>query len=221
MKTILFLTPADSTKGRIVIHSMLASGFYKDYALIFGFEKSKGLNIELVSEYKYIVVGKKIDKNQLPEYDFLISCGWGWLIYEKVINDAKIGAFNCHGSYLPDFKGSSVFFHYWANCMHFAGATIHYLTKKFDEGNIIIQKEVKIHIFDSSFDILRKQSEITAQMLPKAIQLVNEGFSGKTQEGGRYFFKLSSKKLRLYRFINCFFRIIGSEKRIYTPHKLI
>lgn len=221
MKTILLLTPVDSIKGRIVIHSMLTSDFFRNYELIFGFEKTKGVNIDLINGYRYIVVGKKIDKSKLPEYDILISCGWGWLISEKVINDAKIGAFNCHGSYLPDFKGSSAFFHYWANCMHFAGATIHYLTKKFDEGNIIFQEKVKIHIFDSYFDILRKQSEITAQMLPKAIQLVNEGFPGTIQEGGRYFFKLSPKRMRLYRLINCFFRIIGSNRRIYTPHKLI
>lgn len=152
--------------------------------------------------------------------DFLISCGWGWKIPKELISLPKIAALNCHSSFLPDYKGGSVYRHYWANCEEEAGATIHLLTDEFDAGNIVTQQKFRVFRNDDPATLLWRTSEITAALLREAICLCRNGYVGVPQSGGRYFFKLSKRKLYVYRMYNVFAKHLGLPRRL-TPHKVL
>ena len=120
---------------------------------------------------------------------------------------------------LPDYKGGSVYHHYWANCEDFSGATIHYLTDNLDSGNIIAQSVFKLNFFDTPNSILLKASEITGPLLVEALLKINLGYKGEPNNGGRYFLKFNSKyQLIIYRMLNCFLKKVGLPKKI-MPYK--
>jgi len=164
--------------------------------------------------------------NIKPELDvvcnninYIVSCGWGWKIRTDSIQMATDAAINCHSSLLPDYRGPSVFRAQWAHAEPKGGATIHYLNEGFDDGNIITQGEFSIRIFDTPEDIRKQISETTACILREALLLLENGYEGEENSGGRYFTgeTVTSNRIYLYRTVNLLFRTTGSQTRVYLP----
>lgn len=152
--------------------------------------------------------------------DFLISCGWGSKIASSVITASGIASLNCHSSYLPDYKGLSVYKHYWANIEPMMGATIHLLTDDFDTGAMVCRHPFRIFTHDTPQSLLYRASEMTAAMIPTTMFLLDSGYKGIPQKGGRYFYRISYGKLYLYRFYNRIASALGLPRRL-TPHKVL
>jgi len=224
MKNIYFLFKANAFKAEIVIDYLLNNTFYKGkYNIFYCFETASGKNIDIIknTNKNLIIIGK--DAKKILEYsvDIIIACGWGWKIPSDVIMHCKIAALNCHSSFLPDYKGGSVYFYQWANAEKEAGSTIHLLSDDFDEGNLIVQTKVKINLFDNPMEILKNVSQATAKDIKEAIKLVEKNHIGTKQIGGRYFFQVSKKELYIKRTVNILLRIIGFDFRWLTKHKTI
>lgn len=226
---ILFVVPENSIKGRIVLENILSK-----------YEQNKDIhigvwfnNIDAVGDIQRICETKKIPFRKISDlnlkkeavfaenFDLCIVCGWGWIVSRDFIDQSN-NILNCHSSYLPDYKGASVYFHQWANCETIGGATIHYLVDKIDLGDIVEQGTFEISIKDSPQDILMKASHLTAQLIGHVIddyvelRVINTTIK---QHGGRYFLKTPYWKLRIYRLINAIFYRLNLALRIYTPHK--
>lgn len=141
------------------------------------------------------------------------------MIPKKVIDLFDYNPINCHGSFLPDYRGSRAYMHYWANCEEFYGASIHYINEKFDDGNIIVQGKLKMFHKEDNIIIHRRTAELCSYLLPTAINLVENKFEGEKIEGNkRYFYKLTMRKFRFYRLYNRFAVKFGLSK-IVTKHK--
>lgn len=160
-----------------------------------------------------------IEKLDFQSVDFIITCGWGYKVPKEIIELPKSSALNCHSSYLPDYKGGSVYQMQWANAEEYGGATIHFLTDKFDSGNIIAQESFKIKLTDSPLDILTKASELTAVLIREALLLLNADYIGIENKGGRYFLKTNKINLYLHRIVNFIYRLFKSDKRWLTKWK--
>lgn len=200
--------------------------FLDTYRLVVGVEINEGVVVDLARSHGFRVLTLDIKKENygVPEnleYDFLASCGWGYKIPLSLIDKAKIAAINCHSSFLPDYKGASVYLAQWANCESFGGATIHFLDSGFDSGRIITQGQISIKNFDSPSDILEKASFLTAALIREALLLIEKGFEGSENIGGRYFKSCSRIRLLLHRITNITLKLFGSGKRWLTPHKYI
>lgn len=229
-KCILFLAPASGTKPLIVLQNILQnSSITNIYELMFIVDNVHGNLIDYLklnsikfksiqtSNETFSAIGSLIGVAQKP--DFIISCGWGKKIPQNVIKLPTKAAINCHSSFLPDYKGGSVYLYQWANVEKYSGASIHFLSDKFDAGNIICQKKFEILLEDSPQDILKKASFITADLLPEALDLLRNDYNGFENVGGRYFLKTNFMHLRAHRFINRFFDIIGLDARWLTKWK--
>jgi len=226
---ILFIVPENSVKGRIVIENVSAK-----------YEQNKDICISVLINDIGVVgeIQRTCEAKNLPYYktsdlslrevtpvaksfDICIVCGWGWIISREFIDQCNT-ILNCHSSYLPDYKGASVYFHQWANCETIGGATIHHLTDKIDMGDIVKQGNFEISIKDSPHEILIKASHLTVQLICSVIDdflefgAINQT---KAQQGGRYFLKTPYWKLRIYRLINVLLYKLNIDLRIYTPHK--
>ena len=70
-----------------------------------------------------------------------------------------------HPSLLPKYAGC--FSNFWNifNNEKYTGITYHYLTNKFDAGNIIFQRKIKIHKDDTSFSLHFRLINIAAENL--------------------------------------------------------
>lgn len=225
--SIVFIGPAAGVKPFVVLSSLLDEPIDWNKSLIItDMPKRTSPFLELIAKnalahHIALDLSLKNDVSKIKQQtpDFLISCGWGTKIVSEAIDAPRIAAINCHSSLLPDYKGASVFQHYWANCEDWMGATIHYMTEKFDEGNIIAQQKMRIYRWDARSTILWRLSEMTAVLLREALLLVSSGYQGVPNSGGRFFYKISSRKLRFYRWYNLLALRLGIPRRI-TPHKV-
>jgi methionyl-tRNA formyltransferase len=226
--TVVFIIPIAGIKPYVVISSLIDSCIdWKKSFLISDKPLNETKLLQLINNHNlnhYITedlsLKNYIDKIKYATPDFIISCGWGSKISSEIINLSNIASINCHSSYLPDYKGVAVFNHYWANCEDNMGATIHFLTDKFDQGNIIAQQKIKIFNWDSKKSMLWRISEITAVLLREALLLTFVGYKGKVNYGGRYFYKISPLKLKIYRLYNLLAKKFNIDKRL-TPHKIV
>lgn len=206
---VVVLTPTHAIKGKIVVDFIVKFQMQSDEKfefLIWTFsDTAEAHNLGEGVEVRN-VNSKRLDDNEdierLKDIDILVSCGWGDLISSKAIAAPRVAAVNCHSSFLPDYKGGSVYQYQWANCERYGGATIHYMTERFDAGNIVSQQRFRIKLFDNPKDILYRASEFTGPLLVQALFLVLNGAKGSPQSGGRYFKRIPRHRLWLHRAYN-------------------
>ena len=89
-------------------------------------------------------------------YDLCISVHWRKKINQNILNLCKFGGINLHPSLLPKYAGCSSLAWAIINNESHAGYTWHEIVDKFDEGNIIFQKSIKIHEKDTSYSLWNK-----------------------------------------------------------------
>lgn len=228
MKRIAFLGSSNALKPKIIIEILCEMNLLPDKEIILFTENDTGICADYCKEkgIKVIVFPNTrlndercfhLAKEQ--ESDLLISAGWPYKIPISFLKLFKYTPINCHGSILPDYRGSRAYMHYWANCEEYYGATIHYMNENFDDGNIIIQGKLKLFPEETPSILHRRSAELCAYLLPSAITLVENGYEGRQIEGmKRYFMKLSPEEFQQYRKYNE--RRAKRDRRL-TPHKVL
>lgn len=136
-------------------------------------------------------------------FELLVSIGWSYMIPGSFLARFSRAAINCHGSLLPDYRGNNTYMHAYAQLADAYGATIHYMTEKFDDGKVIVQAAHKLYLEETPLIIHRRICEMTAQVLPEGIRLALEGYPGTTQQGtARYFYKIDRFEMERLRQAN-------------------
>jgi methionyl-tRNA formyltransferase len=123
---------------------------------------------------------------QSKSYDVLLSISWKYLFCEKVIEYFDGKAINFHPGVLPDYRGC--FSTPWSiiNDEKQVGFTYHYISKGFDEGNILLEETLIINGLDTAHALNYRLFQLGLSRLKDAIRLI--GRQGKPQEtGGRYY----------------------------------
>ena len=98
------------------------------------------------------------NRERIREIDpnFLLSFYYRNMIKPQVLELARRGALNLHGSYLPKYRGRVPV--NWAviNGETETGATLHYMVEKPDAGDIVDREKVSIEFTDTSLDVFNK-----------------------------------------------------------------
>ena len=100
--------------------------------------------------------------------DFLLSFYYRNMIKPEVLELANGGALNLHGSYLPHYRGRVPVNWSVINGESETGATLHYMVKKADAGDIIDQEKVEIAFTDSAFDVFNKVTDAAVTVIRRA-----------------------------------------------------
>ena len=97
--------------------------------------------------------------------DIIITCAYGQIIPEELINLPKYGCVNVHASLLPKYRGGAPI--HWAkiNGDEKTGVTIMYMDKCMDSGDIISQQELIINDEDTTESLFDKLSIMGADLL--------------------------------------------------------
>lgn len=112
-------------------------------------------------------------KSQEP--DLIILAGFLWKIPENIVECFRHKIINIHPALLPKFGGKGMF----GEHVHRAvkengetetGITIHYVTKNYDEGAIIVQVKIKVDPKDSVSSIANKVHELEYEHYPRVIE---------------------------------------------------
>lgn len=76
--------------------------------------------------------------------DFLIIVAYGKILSSKTLSIPNISPLNIHGSLLPELRGASPVEHALLQGLIRTGTTLQKMSNKLDEGDIILQNEIKI-----------------------------------------------------------------------------
>ena len=114
--------------------------------------------------------------------DIIITCAYGQIIPEEILNCPKYGCINVHGSLLPKLRGGAPIHHAIINGDKKTGITIMYMDKKMDSGDIISQEEIEILENDILDIIYEKMSYLGANLLIKTLPSIIEGTNQRIKQ---------------------------------------
>ena len=140
-------------------------------------------------EYFYISedINKKKYSDRIKKFNLdviFLSCSQ--FIKDEIIKIPKITCINRHNSILPKYKGLMPVFHAIANNEKYFGSTLHKVTNKYDEGEILSQK--KLLIEDKNiFTIYKKLFNLTDILFLEAMQNISNKNFIKTKKDKSYF----------------------------------
>ena len=109
------------------------------------------------------------------EPDIIITCAYGQIIPEEILNYPKYGCINVHGSLLPKLRGGAPIHHAIINGDKKTGITIMYMDKLMDSGDIISQAELDISENDILDCVYEKMSYLGAELLIKTLPEIIAG----------------------------------------------
>ena len=106
--------------------------------------------------------------------DIIITCAYGQIIPEPLLNTFKYKAINVHGSLLPKLRGGAPIHRAIINGDKETGITIMYMDKKMDAGDIISQKRINIDKLDDLESLYHKLSLLGRDLLLETLPLIIE-----------------------------------------------
>ena len=143
---------------------------------IFGAVKQRAieLNIPLYQFNKIREDGVQVLKDLAP--DLMITCAYGQILSQEILDIPKYGTLNVHGSLLPKYRGSAPI--QWAiiNGEQKTGITIMKTALGMDTGDIVSTREVEIGEDTYVDELFSTLSVVGAQLL---IDTIDDYVSGK------------------------------------------
>ncbi len=114
--------------------------------------------------------------------DMIITCAFGQIIPEVILNCPKYGCINVHASLLPKLRGGSPLHHSIIDGYDKTGVTIMFMDKGMDTGDIITQKEIPIMDSDTVGSIHDKLKVIGRDLLLETIPMVLDGTNPRIKQ---------------------------------------
>ena len=166
------VTNPDRPKGRGM---KLVASPVKEFALeknlkIYQPEKVKN-NVEFIDEIKRF------------KSDVICVVAYGKILPKEILEIAKFGCINVHGSLLPQYRGAAPI--QWAvlNGDKTTGITTMYMDTGMDTGDMILKEEIEIGENDTTGDVWEKLSKIGANLLVKTLKQIEEGTAPRIPQG--------------------------------------
>jgi len=183
MKAVVF---AYHNMGIAGLDELFNSGF--DIEAIFTHEDDPGENCWFGS-VKYWALQKNItvyttEEVNLPKWiekiaafnpDIIFSFYYRKMICREILDLPKVGAFNLHGSYLPDYRGRCPVNWVLVKGEKKTGVTLHYMIDKPDAGDIVGQKAVVIDLEDTAKTLYDKLCRAAKDLLSELLPLIKQG----------------------------------------------
>ena len=109
--------------------------------------------------------------------DLIVLAGFMWLVPHNILINYPNRIINIHPALLPKYGGKGMYGHHVHEAVIAAGETksgisIHYVNEKYDEGQVIIQKELKVLENDTPETLASRIHELEYEYYPKAIEQV-------------------------------------------------
>ena len=113
-----------------------------------------------------------------PKCELLISCAFPFVIKENILNSFLFGGINVHQSVLPKHRGRSPVDAVMLSGDLTAGISIHRMTARVDEGQILGQSIFSIQANDTKSSLLEKMKILLPSLLDHSIREAITGSIG-------------------------------------------
>ena len=116
-----------------------------------------------------------LDYLQAHDVQLIVLAGFLWLVPNYLVDNYPHKIINIHPALLPKFGGKGMFGIHVHEAVKQAketetGITIHFVNKKYDEGEIILQKKCVVHADDTAEMIAKKVLSLEHEWLPKVVE---------------------------------------------------
>ena len=141
--------------------------------------------------------------------DIVFSFYYRHLICQEIVDIPRLGAFNMHGSLLPKYRGRVPINWALLNGETETGATLHYMVKRADAGDIVDQEVVPIGPRDTAREVFVKVTMAACTVLERSLDAIRQGraprrpqdesqasyFGGRKPEDGRIDWRADARKI--------------------------
>lgn len=144
--------------------------------------------VKIKEEYQEI-----IDLNP----DIIVTCAYGQIVPEIILNNPKYGCINVHASLLPKLRGGAPIHKAIINGYDKTGITIMYMDKGMDTGDMISKVEVKIENTDTAESLHDKLQEAAVPLLLKTLPDIINGTNKRekqNEEDATYAYNVSREE---------------------------
>lgn len=142
-------------------------------------EKAVGLGLKVYSPIKL-----RSDFEFIKELnpDMIITCAYGQILSEEILNIPKLGCFNLHGSLLPKYRGGAPIHYALLNGDEKTGITLMYMDNGMDSGDMIAKEEIIIEENDNIESLTNKLSIIASKMIIKYLPSLIDGTNNRVKQ---------------------------------------
>ena len=175
--TCIFISGKGSNLKNLIARSRDNSFPIKISLVVSNKKDAYGLNYAKKFNIPYLFINTKIKNYEnkvliyLKKYkiSFICLAGFMKIISNTLINSYQKKIINIHPSLLPKFKGLNTFSRMLKNNEKKAGCTVHYVNKKLDSGNLIVQKKFIVNSQDDEKILKIKTQKLEYLAFPEAI----------------------------------------------------
>lgn len=114
--------------------------------------------------------------------DIIITCAYGQIVPEVILNAPKYGCINVHASLLPKLRGGAPIHKAIINGYKKTGITIMYMDKGMDTGDMISKKEVDITDFDTAASLHDKLQKASVPLLMETLPSIINGTNKREKQ---------------------------------------
>jgi len=176
-KTCVFISGQGSNLKNLISYSRKVNFPIKISLVISNNKKANGINYAKKYRIPYVFINTKVQNYNnkillnLKKYNISFIClaGYMKIISNNLIKNYQKKIINIHPSLLPKFKGLNTFSRMIKNKETKAGCTVHYVNKKLDSGNTIIQKSFFLGVKDDEEILKKKTQKLEHLAFPEAI----------------------------------------------------
>jgi UDP-4-amino-4-deoxy-L-arabinose formyltransferase/UDP-glucuronic acid dehydrogenase (UDP-4-keto-hexauronic acid decarboxylating) len=127
-----------------------------------------------------------IEKIRESYPDVLFSFYYRHLIHTGILDLPKAGCLNLHGSLLPKYRGKAPLNWVLVNGEKETGVTLHYMTPRPDDGDIVAQESIPITDDDTAFTLHQKAAQTAERLLDETLPKLKNGTAPRIpQDHGR------------------------------------
>jgi UDP-4-amino-4-deoxy-L-arabinose formyltransferase/UDP-glucuronic acid dehydrogenase (UDP-4-keto-hexauronic acid decarboxylating) len=137
---------------------------------------------ELASEHRLPVFAptdvnhsRWVEKIKELSPDILFSFYYRQLIQREILDVPKAGCLNLHGSLLPKYRGRVPINWVLVNGEKETGVTLHYMTPRPDDGDIVAQKKISISDDDTALRLHWKVAQAAEKLLDGVLPQIQNG----------------------------------------------
>lgn len=135
-----------------------------------------------------------------PDIIFSIACPQ--IFGKKIISIPTKGCLNIHSSLLPQYRGLNANFWVMAKGEKETGVTIHYINPGIDDGDIVLQRKIRIERGWTMNELYFKAMDTGSDMISECLSSLSEGSITRTENRiseGSYFSYPTAGDVREFR----------------------
>ncbi len=160
MRVLYFLTARE--KKRV-------SGAQKSIEMLIRENSLKSYEVSDINAKKAIGIIKGLNP------DIIFVCTLSQILKKEIIEIPRLACVNIHAGLLPKYRGPASNFWVLYNAEEKTGVTFHCLSTGVDNGDILLQKELKILADDTEESLDIRLSELGAGFIAKLVEDIKQG----------------------------------------------